>query len=287
MNRDEAIGSFAALAQETRLEALRLLLRAAPEGMPAGDVASRLGTITKSVSGHLGELAEAGLVRAEGAGREARYAADVETIRGLFGFLMAECCAGRPELCALEGPREAMPFDKIWAAGRRFNLLFLCTHNSARSIMAEAIVNHDHGARFRAFSAGSHPSGEVSPDALALLERLGYPVEGLHSKDWDQFTAPEAPEIDFVFTLCDEAANETCPVWPGAPMTAHWGVPDPKAATGDATARRLAHLDAFRMLERRIGIFANLPFASLERAALRKRMAQIGADDPAATERPA
>ncbi len=280
MNRKQALDSLDALAHERRLDAFRVLVQAEPGGLLAGEVAERLDVLQNTMSGHLAALAQAGLVTARREGRAVRYKVDVGAVRGLFSFLMDDCCGGRSELCDLSRPRDALPFEKLIAAGRRFNVLFLCTHNSARSIMAEAIVNHDYGARFRAYSAGSDASGEISPDALALLDRLGYPLEGLRSKGWDEFAAEDAPKMDFVFTVCDGAAAERCPVWPGAPMSAHWGVPDPRAVTGDATRRRLAHLEAFRMLERRIGSFASLPFAALERTALKRRLDQIGEDEP-------
>lgn len=281
MDRKQALDSLYALAHDRRLDAFRLLVQVEPGGLLAGEIAERLNVLQNTMSGHLAALAQAGLVTAEREGRTVRYCVDVDAVRGLFSFLMDDCCGGRSELCDLSRPRDALPFEKLIAAGRRFNVLFLCTHNSARSIMAEAVMNHDHGSRFRAFSAGSEATGEISPDAVALLDRLGYPIEGLRSKNWDEFAAEDAPKMDFVFTVCDDAAAERCPVWPGAPMSAHWGVPDPRAVTGDATQRRLAHLDAFRMLERRIGVFASLPFASLERVALKKRLDQIGADAPA------
>lgn len=281
MDKAHALDSLDALAHPTRLDAFRLLVQAEPGGLMAGVIAERLGVIQNTMSSHLATLAQAGLISARREGRAVRYSLEIDAVRGLFAFLMDDCCGGRAELCDLSRPRDALPYEKFMAAGRRFNVLFLCTHNSARSIMAEAIMNHDHGSRFRAFSAGSAASGEVSPDALVLLERLGYPVEGLRSKSWDEFATPDAPKMDFVFTVCDDAAAEVCPLWPGAPMSAHWGVPDPKAVSGDATQRRLAHLEAFRMLERRIGVFASLPFAQLERVALKRRLDEIGTDGPA------
>lgn len=274
MERQQALDALGALAEETGLDAFRLLVQAEPDGLSARDLAARMDAVPGRISGQLGELATAGLVSRRGAGDATRYRAEIDAIRGLLAFLVEDCCTGSPELCAPAA--QARPFDRMLAAGRRFNVLFLCTQNSARSILAEAIMNHDHGARFQAFSAGSQASGEVSGEVLALLERLGYPTEGLRSKSWDAFAGPEAPEMDFVFTVCDDAATEECPVWPGAPMSAHWGVPDPKAVTGDATARRLACLEAFRMLERRIGVFASLPFAALERSALKRRLEEIG-----------
>lgn len=157
-----------------------------------------------------------------------------------------------------------------------FNVLFLCTGNSARSILAEACLNREGRGRFTAYSAGSHPKGDVHPMAIELLKRANYDTSYLRSKSWDEFAAPGAPKMDFVFTVCDSAAAETCPVWPGQPMTAHWGVPDPAAVEGTETERALAFADAYRMLNNRISIFVNLPIASLDRLALQKRISEIG-----------
>ena len=157
-----------------------------------------------------------------------------------------------------------------------FNVLFLCTGNSARSIMAEAILDREGRGKFRAFSAGSHPKGSVHPYALDLLRKLNFDVGGFRSKSWSEFARPDAPKLDFVFTVCDDAAAEACPVWPGQPMTAHWGIPDPAAATGNEAEIRLAFADAFRMLNNRISIFVNLPIDSLDRLALQKHLDSIG-----------
>ena len=159
---------------------------------------------------------------------------------------------------------------------RPLNVLFICTGNSARSIIAEAILNREGRGRFRGFSAGSHPKGEVHPFALDLLNRSNHPTDGLRSKSWDEFAKPWAPALDFAFTVCDNAAGEVCPVWPGQPMTAHWGLPDPAAAGGSEAQRRLAFAETYRMLSNRISIFVNLPLASLDRLALQKRLDAIG-----------
>jgi arsenate reductase len=161
-------------------------------------------------------------------------------------------------------------------ADRVYNVLFLCTGNSARSILAEAILNNRGKGRFKAFSAGSHPKGAVHPLALALLERKGLPTEGLRSKTWDEFAQPAAPTLDFVFTVCDNAAGEVCPVWPGHPMTAHWGQPDPAAVEGTELDRTNAFRDAFSMLDRRIEMFTSLPIASLDQLSLGKNVREIG-----------
>jgi len=162
-----------------------------------------------------------------------------------------------------------------------YNVLFLCTHNSARSIMAEAILNREGRGRFHAFSAGSFPSGRINPYVQDLLVRLNYPVTDMRSKDWAEFAAPGAPELDFVFTVCDRAAGEVCPLWPGQPVSAHWGFPDPSEATGTEAEKRAMVADVFRMIHRRIDIFVNLPLAGLDRLALKARLDEIGRTDPA------
>jgi arsenate reductase (thioredoxin) len=157
-----------------------------------------------------------------------------------------------------------------------FNVLFLCTGNSARSILAEASLNKIGAGRFRAFSAGSRPKGQVHPEALRLLRSLQFETRGLRSKPWTEFARPGAPALDFVFTVCDNAAGETCPVWPGQPMTAHWGIPDPAAVIGSPAEVALAFKDAYRMLNQRIAAFAALPIASLDRLTLQAKLKQIG-----------
>ena len=161
-------------------------------------------------------------------------------------------------------------------AEKVYNVLFLCTGNSARSILAECLVERWGRGRFRGFSAGSHPKGEVHPLALEVLRRNNYLTDGLRSKDWSEFSAPDAPRMDFVFTVCDNAASEVCPVWPGQPMTAHWGVADPAAAEGDEVTRMMAFRTAFRELQNRVSIFVNLPIASLDRLKLQDKLDQIG-----------
>ena len=172
-------------------------------------------------------------------------------------------------------------------ADRVYNVLFLCTGNSARSILGEAIVNQlgqqRDGGCFRGFSAGSQPKGEVHPYALDLLKSLRLPVDGLSSKSWDVFAAPGAPQMDFIFTVCDNAAGEACPAWPGQPMTAHWGIPDPAAVDGTEIERRAAFRQAFAALESRIKLFLSLPFASLDRMTLQSRLEAIGRKPPAAS----
>ena len=158
----------------------------------------------------------------------------------------------------------------------RYNVLFLCTGNSARSIMAEAILKHKARGTFAAYSAGSHPSGTVRPEALHQIEAAGLSTEELRSKSWDEFAAPDAPPIDFIFTVCDNAANEVCPIWPGHPMTAHWGIPDPAAVQGTPDEIARAFRDAFSILDRRIGLFLALPLSTLESLAIQRELDSIG-----------
>jgi protein-tyrosine-phosphatase len=166
---------------------------------------------------------------------------------------------------------------------RTYNVLFLCTGNSARSVLAEAILNKIGAGKFRAFSAGSQPKGQVNPNTLQLLQKLGYDTSGYWSKSWSVFAGPTAPDLDFVFTVCDDAAGETCPVWPGQPMTAHWGIPDPAAVVGTPSEIALAFSDAYRMLQRRIEAFAALPIRSLDAMTLQNRLRAIGRMEGATT----
>jgi protein-tyrosine-phosphatase len=159
---------------------------------------------------------------------------------------------------------------------RKYNVLFLCTGNSARSIIAEAIMNKVGGHRFQAFSAGSHPKGEVNPNALGLLKRLDFDTSGFRSKPWDEFAKPDSPPLDFVITVCDSAAGEVCPIWPGQPMSAHWGMPDPAAVEGSDAEIALAFAETYRMLNNRISAFANLKLSGLDRMSLQTKVADIG-----------
>jgi arsenate reductase len=159
---------------------------------------------------------------------------------------------------------------------RHYNVLFLCTGNSARSVIAEALLNHKSAGNFTAYSAGSHPSDAPRPEALAQLQSAGIPIDGLRSKSWNEFAAPGAPHLDFVFTVCDNAANEQCPYWPGQPMTAHWGIPDPAAVKGSQEEIARAFRDAFVVLDRRIGLFLSLPLATLQSFAIQEEINKIG-----------
>lgn len=274
MKTTDAVPLFAALASEARLTVWRLLLEHAPDGLTHGDLAEALGMPKPTLSFHLRDLRMAGLVDSRKAGRTVVYTANALAAEALAGFLLETCCGGRPGLCTDRSTPEA---TMSLAPDKVYNVLFLCTGNSARSIMAEAILQREGQGRFRAFSAGSRPRGEVAVEALTLLSRNSLPTGHLRSKSWDEFAKDGAPQMDFVFTVCDDAAGETCPVWPGQPMTAHWGVPDPVAFVADPKQRALFFADVYRMLANRISIFCALPLRSLDKLSLQKRLDEIGA----------
>jgi len=278
MDRSQCLDALSALSQETRLDVFRLLTRAEPVGMCAGDIAEAVGGLQNTVSTNLAILARAGLIRSAREGRSVRYFANLDGMSRLLSFLMEDCCDGKPEACAplLQSVTRACGVSEAAMTTKRYHVLFLCTGNSARSIMAEAILNRWGGGRFHAFSAGSHPRDEVHPFTLDLLRQQNFDPEFARSKSWDEFTGSSAQPLDFVFTLCDDAAAEPCPTWPGQPMLAHWSIPDPAKAAGNDVERRLAFADTYRMLNNRISIFVNLPIASLDRLSLQKRLDEIG-----------
>ncbi len=257
---------LATLGHPQRLAIFRLLVRRHPDRVPAGEIARVLGVPASTLSSHLAALLATGLVARERQGTSLRYFVAMEAVREMLDYLFLDCCRGRPEACApLLLPQ--LIGEETPMTGRKLNVLFLCTGNSARSIMAEAILRAEAGDRFNAFSAGTRPVGAVHPLALDLLQSLGHDTAALRSKDIDEFTGAEAPPLDFVFTVCDRAANEECPVFPGVPVTAHWGVPDPAAVEGDEITRRAAFREAYARLANRIRLFAALPIESLDRLA--------------------
>jgi len=266
-----------ALSQETRLKIFRLLIKSGPDGLLAGEIARRVSAPQNTVSTHLALLSRAGLVTRTRKGREIIYAPKLTSIHELVLFLTQGCCDGRPELCGPLVDDLTLPLSEKGKTGdHQYNVLFLCTGNSARSILAEAILNRRGKGRFLAFSAGSHPAGEVNPLARDLLEQLDYPTSHLRSKNWDELTRPEAPVFDFIFTVCDNAAGEICPIWPGQPMTAHWGIPDPASAEGTDAQKALAFKEAYRQLETRIDCFVSLPLEAIDRLSLKKHIDEIG-----------
>ncbi len=283
----EATRSFAALSHETRLDLFRLLARVGE--MPAAALSGAVGIAPSALSFHLKDLHQAGLVESRRSGRQVLYSADYTALTALIAFLTDRCCEGRREHClpasapatpTLPIPRTPERMPEMSGAtpnsDRVYTVLFLCTGNSARSQMAESILRREGSGRFQVFSAGSHPRGYVDPVVLTLLRRHNYPTDALRSKGWEEFAGPKAPELDFVFTVCDKAAGEVCPVWPGQPMSAHWGVPDPTVVQGNDAEQALLTADVYRMLTARITVLCALPLAALDRLTLQRKLDQIG-----------
>lgn len=265
----DPVKALNALAQETRLAIFRLLVRRGPEGMAAGALAESLDVAPSALSFHVRALAEAGLVTASPEGRFIHYAADLAAMQALVDFLSAECCEGHPERCD-----ELRP-----AASRVWNVLVLCTGNSARSILAEALINAMSEERLRAWSAGSEAVGKVNPLALAVLEAQGLPTAGLRSKSWDEFTLPESPRFDLVITVCDSAARTPCPLWRGAPLMTHWSVPDPAAVGGSQAQREAAFVTTMQALRRRIALLLRVLLDSADAPTVQRQLDAIGRID--------
>jgi arsenate reductase len=284
MEANQVAAAFVALGQETRLKLMRLLLAAGPSGLPAGEIAARLAVPASTLSFHLKALEGAGLIAATRQGRSLIYAAQVARLRALVAFLAEACCGGDPARC---GDLHRL-FDSDGETARMekpvFTVLFLCTRNSARSVMAEAILNRIGEGRFRAVSAGSAPSetGPL-PEVLSQLKALGHDVSALRSKSWEAFTGPGAPRFDFVIALCDTLAGQACPDFGDTTITAAWPLPDPAKFTGSAPERATLLNELYAALHRRLSIFTSLPFASLDRMALKARVDELA--DPHAMAR--
>jgi len=278
--------TLAALGHPGRLAVFRLLARRAPHGVRPSEIAGALGMKPNTLSAHVTALTRAGLVQSERRGRAVRYRLDLGQVAGLVDFLVNDCCRGRPELRAPLGPRPLTRPNEGGSAmtDRKFDVLFICSGNSARSIFAEALLAKEGGDRFRAHSAGTLPSGRINPYALDLLKEYGHDIAGLRSKDVSEFQGPEAPALDFVFTVCDRAANEDCPPWSGQPVTAHWGMPDPVKATGTEAEKALAFRAAYHTLRRRLQAFVALPLDTLDAMSLQRRLDAIGEDESRGAE---
>ena len=290
MESTDAAAGFAALAQETRLNLMRVLAARGASGLSAGELATELHQPPSTLSFHLATLEQAGLIqstrrsragrdRGGGAtrrGRQLIYAVRFFGLRSLFSFLTETCCGGRPELCGdlarllPDNPSEDEPMSAA------FNVLFLCTHNSARSLMAQAILDRVGRGKFNAYSAGSHPARGPMPEVIDKLKTLGHDVSGLRCKSWDEFTGPDAPYMDFVITLCDTLQGQDCPDVGDKPITAAWPLPDPAKFKGTPTERATMINELYGMIRRRLEIFVNLPHASLDRIALKKRLDELG-----------
>lgn len=272
---DAALG-FAALSQETRLQLMRLLATRGASGMAAGDLAAALRQAPSTLSFHLSALEQAGLLQSTRQGRHVIYAVRFAGLRALFSFLTETCCAGRPDLCgdlARLLPEETPEDENMTPA---FNVLFLCTHNSARSQMAEVILNQIGKGKFNAYSAGSEPAPGPMAEVIEKLKALGHDVSNLRCKSWNDFAGPNAPRMDFVITLCDTLQGQHCPDFGEKPVTAAWPLPDPAKFSGTAIERATMINELYGMIRRRLDIFINLPYASLDRMALKKRLDELG-----------
>lgn len=267
---------FGALGQESRLGVLRLLLERHPGGMPAGELAEKLRMPASTTSFHLSALEKAGVIGSDRQGRQVIYSARMSVLRDVLGFLTETCCGGRPELCGdLANLLPSAP-EKVAGVQPAFNVLFLCTRNSARSIMAEAILQRAGKGKFRAYSAGSDPGDAPMPEVLEKLKAVGDDISGLHSKSWERFMGPDAPRMDFVIALCDTLDEQPCPDFGEAALTAKWAMPDPAKFMGSPVERSTMLNELYASLYRRITIFINLPFEKLERMALKVRLDEIG-----------
>jgi len=274
---------LAALGAEPRVRAVRAMVAAGARGVSAGALAAQCGVSPSTMSFHLTQLRLAGLIESRRDGRTLFYIANLIALEAL-GVVLMRGLPAHPD------PTLPTKGHAMFLADSVLNVLFLCTGNSARSLMAEVILNQEGGGRYRAFSAGFRPREAPHPETLATLRRAGYPESDLRCKDWNTFAASAkgAPDLDFVFTVCDDAAGEVCPTWPGQPLSAHWGVPDPVVYQGSRAATAAVFNDTFRMLRNRVAVFMALPFESLDRASLKRHVDAIGKmpRDPEATEAP-
>lgn len=285
METDDAAFAFAALGQGTRLDLLRILLNAGPSGVAAGEAATRLGVPSSTLSFHLRALEQAGLIAATRQGRSLIYAVQFARLRALLAFLAEACCGGEPDRCGDLGRMlDTITRENKTMSHPAFNVLFLCTHNSARSIMAEAILDKIGRPRFEGWSAGSDPRPEGPlPEVLTLLKTLGHDVSDLRSKSWNELTGPDAPKMDFVITLCDTIQGQACPDFGATTITGAWPLPDPSKLMGSTAECATLLNEVYAGLRRRLEAFTSLPVGSLDRMALKARVDELA--DPHAVTR--
>mgnify|MGYP000580065222 CR=1 FL=1 len=266
------------LGHPGRMAVFRLLMRRLPDAVPAGAIGRALGIKPSTLSVYLSALASAGLIDQRREGTSLLYRARTQAAGEIVDFLFNDCCRGRPETCAplgrpLQQGHSAMP-------DRKYNVLFICTGNSARSIFAETLLRDAAGDRFDVFSAGTRPYSQLNPFALEVLKAKGHDTSALRAKNVSEFTSPDAPQMDFVFTVCDQAANEDCPAWDGQPISAHWGMPDPVKAEGTDAQKSLAFQQAYGALRNRILAFTALPLGTLDRISLQQAVDDIALSKP-------
>jgi protein-tyrosine-phosphatase/DNA-binding transcriptional ArsR family regulator len=279
MEHTDATHAFATLGHPDRLAVFRLLMRFAPQGVRPTEMAEALGLKQNTLSHHLADLTASGLVRVARQGRSLFYAVDLDAAEGLIGYLALDVGRARPDLISplLYAQKDAAPMTALHR-DTDFDVLFICSGNSARSIFAEALLRDLGQGKFQAFSAGTRPNTQLNPFALEILQRNGHDTAELRSKHISEFQAPGAIVMDFVFTVCDTAAAEECPPWHGQPITGHWGLPDPVKAAGTDAEKALVFAQTYAALRRRIAAFVELPFDSLSRMSLQSRVDAIGTD---------
>ena len=273
---------LAVLGHPQRLSVLRLLMRRYPDRVPAGEISAALDVKPSTLSSYLSALMQVGLVTKAREGTWLYYRANVPAMTETLNALVVDCCRGRPELCL---PFQTDPRSEIERMTEQtYNVLFICTGNSARSIFAETLLRSEGGDRFNVYSAGTRPSSELNPVALDVLRAKGHETANLRAKNVSEFIGDTAPKFDFVFTVCDQAANEECPAWDGQPISGHWGMPDPVKAEGSQAEQSLAFQQAYGTLKNRIRAFAALPFSELDRVSLQRAVDDIGQSNCAEPE---
>lgn len=270
----ELTDRLTALSHPQRLAVFRLLMRRYPDALPAGEISDVLRLKASTASVYLSALTQTGLIVQRRAGTRLLYSVNLTGAQEIVSELFLDCCRGRADLCApvLTEPRTGETF----MTEQKYNVLFICTGNSARSIFAETLLRDLGGDRFNAWSAGTSERSELNPYAVEVLRNNGHDISHLRSKNVSEFQGPDAPALDFVFTVCDRAANEACPPWSGQPVSGHWGMPDPVKATGTGAEQALAFRQAYAALRSRISIFVALPFESLDRKSLQNSVDDIG-----------
>ena len=276
MEKNSAAHAFATLGHPDRLAVFRLLMRFAPRGVRPTEIAEALGLKANTLSHHLSDLASAGLASVERRGRSLFYSANRQLTEALIDYLALDVGRARPDLLAplLSAPKDTVQMDRT-LPDTDFDVLFICSGNSARSIFAEALLRDLGKGKFQAFSAGTRPNTALNPFALEVLERNGHDTSSLRSKHVSEFQQPDSIVMDFVFTVCDTSAAEECPPWPGQPITGHWGLPDPVKAMGTDAEKALVFAQTYGALRRRIETFISLPFATLNRLSLQNRVDDI------------
>lgn len=279
------------LGHPQRLALFRLLVRRYPDRVPAGELAEAMGVKASTLSAWLSSLVQVGLAEQTRQGTSLQYSVEMTKVRQMLDDLFLDCCRGRPDLCEslalpwAQGVADTIPMPHLHiATDSRYNVLFICTGNSARSIFAESILRHEAGERFNAYSAGTVPYSEINPFTLEVLRSKGHDLGPLRAKTIAEFQGADAPRLDFVFTVCDRAANEECPAWNTQPVSAHWGMPDPVKAKGTVAEQSLAFQHAYGALAHRIRAFAALPLAELNRISLQRAVDDIARSHKDLTE---